>query len=126
MKKEIQNCLAWLANRVSEIIVYKNWDKESKEKEIEKTINIFYTELKKQINFTKLTVEEAKQLRFHRWSEEQTNLWLFPLYLTPIIPEELEVISISGNRYKYEKDKADNDTRDIRRGCVSYGIEIKE
>ena len=53
----------------------------------------------------------------------ESDLYLFPLYLVPIIPEGLEVVSISGKKYRYEKEKADND---IRFGCVAYGIEIKE
>ena len=32
-------------------------------------------------------------------------------------------MSISGEKYKYEEEKADND---IRFGCVAFGIEIKE
>ena len=122
MKKEIQNCLTWLINKISETIIY-NWEDGFKIKENEKSFGEFYDELKKHIDFTKLTVEEAKELRVKRWSDEQPNLWLFPLYLVPIIPEGLEITSIGGNKYKYEKDKADND---IRFGCVAYGIEIKE
>lgn len=122
MKKEIQNCLTWLVNKISETIIY-DWKDGFKIKENKKGFEEFYEELKKHIDFTKLTVEEAKELRFKRWSDEQPNLWLFPLYLVPIIPEGLEVTSISGNKYKYEKEKADND---IRFGCVAYGIEIKE
>ena len=122
MNKEIQNCLTWLVNRISETIIY-DWNKEFKIRENKKNFEKFYEELRKYIDFTKLTVSEAKELRFQKWSDEQPNLWLFPLYLVPIIPEGLEVTSISGRNYKYEKDKADND---IRFGCVAYGIKIKE
>ena len=122
MKKEIQNCLTWLVNRVSETIEY-NWDDGFKAKENKKSFETFYKELKNHIDFSKLTVEEAEELRFRRWDEELPNLWLFPLYLVPLIPEGLEVISISGDKFKYQKDKADND---IRFGCVAYGIEIKD
>ena len=123
MKIEIKNCLTWLINKVSETIIYDNWSNELKNKENKESFEKFYKELKKHIDFTKITVEEAKELRFQRWDEEQPNLWLFPLWLVPIIPEGLEVTSISGNKYKYEKNKADND---IRFGCVAYGIEIKD
>ena len=121
MKIEIQNCLTWLANRISETIIY-NWDNEFKVKENKKSFDKFYEELTKHIDFTKLTAEEAKELRFMKWDKE-SNLYLFPLYLVPIIPEGLEVTGISGCKYKYEKDRMDND---IRFGCVAYGIEIKE
>lgn len=122
MKKEIQNCLTWLVNKVSQTIIY-NWADDFKVGENNENFETFYEELKKHIDFTKITVEEAKELRFQRWSEEQPDLWLFPLYLVPIIPEGLEVTFISGEKAKYEKDKMDND---IRFGCVAYGIEIKD
>ena len=122
MKKEIQNCLTWLVNKVSQTIIY-NWADDYKVGENNENFETFYEELKKHIDFIKITVEEAKELRFQRWSEEQPDLWLFPLYLVPIIPEGLEVTFISGEKAKYEKDKMDND---IRFGCVAYGIEIKD
>lgn len=122
MKEEVRNCLTWLVNKVSETIIY-NWDNDFKAKENKESFDKFYKELEKHIDFTKLTVEQAKELRFQKWSEEQPKLWLFPLYLVPIIPEGLEVVDINGEKYKYEKDTADND---IRFGCVAYGIEIED
>lgn len=120
MKKEIQNCFTWLVNKVSQTIIY-DWNEEYKIRENKEGFDAFYKELQKHIDFTKLTVEEVKELGFGKWDDEN-DLWLFPLYIVPIIPEGLEVMSISGNKFKYEKDKADND---IRFGCVAYGIEIK-
>lgn len=115
MKREVQNNLTWIINKLSEEYVYK-WNSYNT-----KSFDEFYEELKKNIDFTKLTREEAEELRFGKWDEE-SNLYLFPLWLVPIIPEGLEVTGISGCKYKYEKDKMDND---IRFGCVAYGIEIK-
>lgn len=121
MKKEIQNCFVWLANSLSESNIY-NWGKDTKLRENSNRFEIFYNELKKYLDFNSLTVEEAKELHFGKW-EEESDLWLFPLYLVPLIPEGLEVTSIGGEKYKYKKEEADND---IRYGCVAYGIEIKE
>lgn len=117
MKKEIRNCLVWIVNRLSEEYV---WNLESRNKN---NFNMFYEELEKYIDLEKITVEEAKELRFQRWDEELPDLWLFPLWIVPLIPEGLEVMDIGGNKYKYKAEEADND---IRFGCVSYGIEIKE
>lgn len=119
MKDEIKNCLTWLINKLSENYVY-NWEMDKTNRgQFEK----FYEELRKFIDFTKITKEQAKELRFGKWSEEIPDLYLFPLWLVPVIPEGLEVVDIGGNKYKYEKATADND---IRFGCVAYGIEIKE
>lgn len=123
MKKEILNCFSYLINKLSECYVYDNWSDDLKVKELNLGFDTVYDELKKHIDFTKLTLEEAKELRFKKWDEDMPDLWLFPLYLVPIIPEGLEVTSINGETFKYEKDKMDND---IRFGCVAYGIEIKE
>lgn len=122
MKKEVRANITWLINKLSEGYMY-TWDDGFKQKESKKNFDRFYEELKKNIDLTKLTVEEAKELRFGRWSDEFPDLWLFPLWLVPIIPEGMEVIDINGNKFNYEKEKADND---IRFGCVAYGIEIKE
>lgn len=121
LKKEIQNCFTWLVNEVSQTIIY-NWSDSLKRDVNKQTFNYFYKELDKYIDFKNITVDEAKELRFGKLSDEQPNLWLFPLYLVPIIPEGLEIEYIDGTKGKYEKDKMDNDTRF---GCVAYGINIK-
>lgn len=122
LKKEIQNCFTWLVNEVSQTVIY-NWSDSLKRDANKQTFNYFYKELEKYIDFKNITVEEAKELRFGKWSDEQPDLWLFPLYLVPIIPEGLEIEYIDGTKGIYEKDKMDNDTRF---GCVAYGINIKE
>lgn len=122
LKKEIQNRFTWLVNEVSQTVIY-NWSDSLKRDANKQTFNYFYKELEKYIDFKNITVEEAKELRFGKWSDEQPDLWLFPLYLVPIIPEGLEIEYIDGTKGIYEKDKMDNDTRF---GCVAYGINIKE
>lgn len=118
MKQEIVNCMSWLINQTAEIYVYKRYNMQKTRYAFDE----FYRELKRHIDFEKLTVEEARELRFGKWDDE-SDLWLFPLWLVPIIPEGLEVMSISGEKYKYEEEKAD---KDIRFGCVAFGIEIKK
>ena len=116
MKKEVILNLTWLINRLAENYVYNLNDINKND------YDLFYDALKNNIDLNKLTVREAKLLRFKRWDEEeQPNLWLFPLWLVPIIPEGLEVTFIDGKKAKYEKNKMNND---IRFGCVAYGIEI--
>lgn len=123
MKKEIRANITWLINQLSQSYIYENWSTELKVSENKKKFNKFYEELKKNIDLTKITKEEAQELRFCKWSEEYPNLYLFPLWLVPIIPEGLEIMDICGEKYKYNSKTADND---IRFGCVAYGIEIKE
>ena len=83
-----------------------------------------YKAIEETIDFNTLTVEDVKFLGFKKWDEEEyPNLWLFPIWLFPIIPEGIEVTSISGEKFNFEKEKAD---KDIRFGCLAYGLEIKE
>ncbi|MGL5153113.1 MAG: hypothetical protein ACRC7N_21340 [Clostridium sp.] len=123
MKSEIINHLTWLTNKVSEVNEFKNWQNDFKVKEVEGAFDKFYSSLKanKHIDLENLTVYEAEELRFCKWSDELPTLYLFPLWIVPLIPEGMEVKSISGNTFKYSKDSADND---VRFGCVAYGIEI--
>ena len=118
MKEEIQNCMSWLVNSVAPYYVYK-W---RENKELIEYYDEFYDELEKHIDFNNLTIDEALELRFKLWDED-TDLYLFPLYLVPIIPQGIEVTSIRGETYEYDKDTADND---IRFGCVAYGLVLTE
>lgn len=122
MKAEVINCLVWFANQVSQGLTYKSWSPEFKAKENEESATKMYEALAKHIDVTTLTVEEARALRFMKW-EEESDLWLFPLWLVPLIPEGLVVTFIDGHTTPYIKDTLDND---IRFGCVAYGIIIKE
>lgn len=123
MKKEIRNCLTWYANKVAETVQYKSWSDEFCRKEIEESTNKMLEELKKHIDFDNLTIEEAIELRFARWSEDQPDLYLIPLYLLPIIPIGTKLTTIGGEQLEYDGTNVDND---IRFGCIAYGITIKE
>jgi len=123
MKKDILNCLTWMMNRVSETTVYDKWSDEFKVQEIKEASEQVYLELKNVIDVTKLTRSEAKELRFSTWGEEYPDLYLFPLWIVPLIPEGLKVRDINGKYFKYDSKTTDND---IRCGCVAYGIEIKK
>lgn len=118
MKKEILNCLTYLANRVSETTQYESWSDEFSRKEIKEANQKFVEEIKKHIDWENLTEEDCKELRFCKWDEE-SGIYLIPLYLFPIIPIGLKVYSISGNEIVNDGTNLDND---IRFGCIAYGI----
>lgn len=122
MKKEILNCLTYLANRVSETTQYDNWSDNFCRKEIKEAIQKFVEEIKKHIDWENLTEEECKELRFGKWDEE-SGIYLIPLYLFPIIPIGLKVYSIMGNEIVNDGTNLNND---IRFGCIAYGIKPKK
>lgn len=122
MKQEIINCLTWLANRVSETTTYKSWSDEFKCKEVKKSMDKFVEELKKHIDFSNLTEEDCRELRFKRWDEE-SDIMLIPLYLVPAIPIGTTLTSISGEDVIYDGHNID---LDIRFGCIAYGIKPKK
>ena len=122
MKQEIINCLTWYANRVLETVQYTNWSDEFCRNEVRSTTMNFLSELRKHIDFSKLTREEAIELRFGRWDEE-SDLYLIPLYLLPIVPVGTELTCINGKSIIYDGTNVDDD---IRFGCIAWGIKIPE
>ena len=121
MKSEIVNCLTWYANKVAETVQY-SWSDGYCRKEIKDSHDRFIDELKKHIDFQHLTREEARELRFMRWDDE-SDLYLIPLWLLPVVPIGTELTCISGDKIIYDGINVDND---IRFGCIAYGIELKE
>lgn len=115
MTNEVMNHLTWLVNRVCEKPV---WGRAVEQTEPFKT---FYKSLKKNLDITKLTLEEARELRFLRW-DEHGKLYLFPLWVVPLIPEGLMVTSIGGETFPFD-DRAD---LDARFGCVAFGLNFSD
>ena len=122
MKKEIMNCLTYLANRVSETTQYENWSDKFCRKEIKEASQKFVEEIKNHIDWNNLTEEDCKELRFGKWDEE-SGIYLIPFYLFPIIPIGLKVYSISGDEIVNDGTNLDND---IRFGCIAYGIKPRK
>lgn len=121
MRPELQNCLTWLANAVAEPVLHiKNPG--HLDSDIRQSWGVFCNSIKSKgyIDWKNLTLQEAKELRFCRWDEE-SDLWLIPIWLYPFIPEDLELTSIGGN-----KGFAPNIDTDTRFGCLAWGIFLKE
>ena len=59
-------------------------------------------------------------MRFRRWDTD-SDLYLIPIWLKPVIPSDLELTSIGGDKAFAE----DVDT-DTRFGCLAWGIILKE
>lgn len=123
MKQEIVNCLSWYASQIAQTVQYENWSDEFCRKEVRASTEKFLELLKENIDFEHLTRVEARELRFMIWSDEKSDLLLIPLYLLPIIPIGTELTSIFGEKVIYDGHNVD---KDIRFGCIAWGIEIKE
>ena len=122
MKRELINCFTWYVNRVAETVEYEAWSDEFCRDVNRRTHERFTDELRKYIDLSKLTREEAIELRFMRWDEE-SDLYLIPLYLLSFIPIGTKLTSIGGETVIYDGTNIDND---IRFGCIAYGINIPE
>jgi hypothetical protein len=117
MKKEILNHLTWVVNQLAQEPVWGKvcgrssdiWDQ-------------FYKSLKNHLDVTKLSREEAVELRFGKWDED-SDLYLFPLWMVPLIPDGLMVTSISGGEFPFNSKTTDTD---VRFGCVAFGLRFKE
>ena len=123
MKKEVIQCLVWFTNKSLEIINYEGWTSAFKEKQIKESSNKMYDTLEKYIDVTTLTIEECLDLGFRKWDDVFPDLYMFPLWFVPLLPNGLDVMDINGRKFKYFKSFVDTD---IRLGCISFGIEIKE
>lgn len=121
MKNEIMNCLTWYANQIEMAYRY-NRKLENVYTEISIAKTKFLEEIKMYIDFSKLTKEEAVELRFGKW-EDKSDLYLIPIYLLPILPIGIELTAIDGEKIIYNEDFYDDETR---MGCLAYGFIIKE
>lgn len=119
MKPEIQNCLTWLANAVADSCLHRvnpvNLDKDIREswKQFNKAVG-------RNLDWKNLTIAEAKELRFRKWDTD-SDLYLIPIWLKPMIPSDLELTSIGG-----DKAFADDVDTDTRFGCLAWGLILKE
>lgn len=74
-------------------------------------------------DFNSLSVDDAKNLGFSKWSDEFENLYLIPSYLWRFIPSGLDVRDFDNNTVIYDSfEQLDNDERF---GCLAYGLIIK-
>ena len=119
MKPIIQDHLTWLANQVAESYLHSK-NPEHTHKDIQEACKKFYDSLRKttKIDWENMDLQTAKELRFARWDED-SDLSLIPIWLYPMIPNDLELTSIGG-RKAFVKDI---DT-DIRYGVLAWGIYI--
>lgn len=72
--------------------------------------------------FAKGEIDEAKRDDLVARFENVRNMMLIPLYLFEQIPEGQLVYTIGGEAFYFERENAD---KDIRFGCLSYGIKTK-
>lgn len=117
MKKEILNHLTWVVNRLAEEPVWGKCVQKNSD-----TWDQFYKSLRKHLDITKLTREEAVELRFGK-SDEDSDLYLFPLWMVPLIPDGMMVTSIGGEEFPFNSKTTDTD---VRFGCVAFGLKFKE
>ena len=117
---------SWFVNRISEIKAYgKHWSDEFCLKELRNATEKYFTDehAKEVFSLDNLTRERAKHLRFGRWDEdEQPDLYLFPLWFVLFLPYGTKVIGIGGYTFEYSEET----DLDIRFGCVSFGVELKQ
>lgn len=121
MKNEIMNCFALYASRISETVQYTNWSDEFCRDEVKKSTMDFLSAIRKYIDFSNITKEDAIMLGFKRWDKE-SDLYLIPLYLLPVIPVGAELTCIDREKTIYDGTNIDNDSRF---GCIAWGIIIE-
>ena len=112
-----------LVNQAASVMVYRLWDDKfaaRKIREFPKNVeNQEDSELYCNIQPSELTMGEAIELGFCKWSDENP-IYLIPLWLFPFLAEEIEVGCISGAPVSLRKKlELDNEQRF---NCIAYGI----
>lgn len=120
--KAVHDSLTWFANKVSETVVYDNWDDELCRREVREGLDKVKDYLANVIDWNNLTKEECKFLRFCQWSEE-SKIMLIPIWLYKMIPVGTTLYGIGGDKIIFDGHNIDTD---IRYGCLAYGIIPKE
>lgn len=111
-----------LMNKIQMGLSYENWSDELSYKEVKES----YANIKEQLSeiigdITELSVDELKELGFKKW-EEESELYLIPLWAFDLIPDGTVLESISDERAIKGKDEID---LDVRIGCIAWGFEPK-
>lgn len=121
MKPTIMNLLTWYANQIEMAIEYYH-EPNDIYTEIKIARKKFLEKLKDEIDFNNLSKQEAIELRFVKWSEEDPSLYLIPIWLLPILPVGMKLTCINGEDIVYDGNNVDND---VRFGCLAYGVRVK-
>lgn len=121
MKPTIMNLLTWYANQIEMAYEYYQ-NPNDVYTEIKIARDKFLEKLKDEIDFNNLSEQEAKELRFGKWSEEDPTLYLIPIWLFPILPVGTKLTCINGDEIVYDGKNVDND---VRFGCLAYGVRVK-
>ena len=121
MKPEIMNLLTWYANQIELACEYYHVPNNIYT-EIKIARKKFLEKLKDEIDFNNLSEQEAKELQFGKWSEEDPTLCLIPIWLFPILPVGTKLTDIAGDEIVYDGKNVDND---VRFGCLAYGVRVK-
>ena len=87
-----------MANRAAETVAYGDcWGAKFCQKEVKEAHDKMVEELRKHIDWSNLTVDDCKELRFNLWSDK-LPIWLIPIWLLDVIPAGTELTSISGEK----------------------------
>lgn len=117
---ELRKFFQWVLNHLAQTIYYESWDDKFCRDENKKNYGDAIDFLKKYVDLKSLSRDDARYLGFGPWDDD---LFLIPLYLVPLIPIGIELISINGEIIIYDGTNIDLDTRF---GCIAYGIRIPE
>lgn len=121
MKPQIMSLLTWYTNQIEMAYEYYHEPNVIYE-EITIARKRFLEKLKDKIDFNNLSEQEAIELRFYKWCEEDPTLYLIPIWLFPILPVGTKLTAINGEEIVYDGKNVDND---VRFSCLVYGIRVK-
>lgn len=119
-KEHLKKVMAIANKNIFIEVYYKNSDSK-----IASTVKSVYDkvleQIKESLDWNDIDKDTCRILGFGKWDDD-SNLYLIPAYMYPIIPIGLKVTTILDNEEEFN---GKNDT-DSRFGCLAFGIKIKE
>ena len=113
----LYRCFRWLTN---EIVKNQLQGKTN----VEDVLDKFYDTVSNHISdFYVMTEEEMLDLGFIQYEGSHVVVWLIPLWLMPLIPENMKMYKPDGTSFYYNSKTA---PKDIMFNCLTYGFKIKE
>lgn len=126
IKQMIQNG-PWALNRIVESNLYKSWSDEYVRTSLKRAFDEFKAELLKE----GFDLDELKKLdgvtlrdfglKVFDHLDDNTDLWVFPVWMYEMIPDGYKVTDIFGNEEEFKHGEIDDDQR---MGCLSFGFAL--
>lgn len=113
-KTYVYRCFRWLTN---EIIKSKFINEDTS---IDNVLDKFYETISRYVpDWYSMTDQEKLDLGFIQYEGATCTIWLIPLWMMPLIPENIELCDINGESFIYNSKTS---PKTVMFNCLTYGL----